>query len=262
MWCCGSDVTLERTRRGLCSELEDAALDAKLKALEELQKIDLSVLDLQRSGEAFPKRLAELETELKAAKAAWDVEEKRVDDNERQRRDLEQRLNDEKEKVKKWEARLTEQRTTREYSALAREIDIAKKANITLGEELANLTKLREEIETAALGKQEAYDAKQRTVGAEADDLRKKIGELDGRIAELNLKRADEVTKVDASVLGRYESIRRKRMPALSPVVDGTCTGCRMRIPPQLYNQLMTGLPFDVCRSCARIIYVDKTPKS
>ena len=234
-------------------------LDVKLKALEELQKVDLSIQDLQRSGEAFPKRLAELEAELKKARDAWSAEEARLEANEKQRADLEQRLEDEKEKVKKWEARLTEQRTTREYSALAREIDIAKKTNVTLGEELAELGKLREEIEKVEAEKGAAYDAKVKTVGAEAEALKKQIGELDGRIAELSGKRAAATKGVDPHLLGRYENIRRKRMPALSAVRDGTCTGCRMRIPPQLYNQLLTGLPFDVCRSCARIIYADKS---
>ena len=43
--------------------------------------------------------------------------------------------------MKKWEARLAEQRSTREYAALAREIDIAKKANLTMAEELVELGK-------------------------------------------------------------------------------------------------------------------------
>ena len=235
-------------------------MDGKLKALEELQKVDLAIQDLQRSGEAFPKRLAELEAELKKFHDAWSAEEARLEDNEKQRNDLSQRLEEEKDKVKKWEARLTEQRTTREYSALAREIDIAKKTNVTLGEELAALGKVREDIEKVASEKGAAYDAKVKTVGAEAESLKKQISEIDGRVAELNAKRAEATKGVDAQLLARYESIRRKRLPALSVVRDGPCTGCRMRIPPQLYNQLLTGLPFDVCRSCARIIYAEKSP--
>ena len=83
-------------------------MDAKLKGLEELQKIDLAVQDLQRSGEAYPKRLAELEAELKQSRSAWEAEEAKVEDNDKQRKNLEERLNEEKDKVKKWEARLTE----------------------------------------------------------------------------------------------------------------------------------------------------------
>ena len=85
--------------------------------------------------------MAELEQELGAARSAIEAERSRLADIERQKRTLEQNITDEKDKVKKWEARLAEQRSTREYSALAREIDIAKKANLTMAEELVELGK-------------------------------------------------------------------------------------------------------------------------
>jgi predicted nucleic acid-binding Zn-ribbon protein len=174
---------------------------------------------------------------------------------------MEQRLEDEREKVKKWEGRLTEQRTTREYSALAREIDIAKKSNATLTEERDLLVKTREELENASLEKKDAYDTKQQTVGKEAEQLKAKIGELQGRIDELTSKRSESAKLVDGQLLGRYESIRRRRGGvALVPVRTGTCSGCQMKIPPQLYNQLRSGLAFDYCRSCGRIIYAEEAP--
>jgi uncharacterized protein len=61
--------------------------------------------------------------------------------------------------------------------------------------------------------------------------------------------------KVDANLLRRYEAIRKKKLPALVGVVAGTCQGCNMNVPPQLYNQLRTSLGTDVCPSCHRIIY-------
>ena len=235
-------------------------MDEKLKALDALQKIDLAILDLQRSSEVFPKRLAELEKELLSSRSAWESEESKILDNERQRRDLEQRLEDEHEKVKKWEGRLTEQRTTREYSALAREIDIAKKSNFTLSEEMQVLLKAHDDLENVALEKKDAYDIKQQTVGKEATELKAKILEIEGRVKELGEKRISESKKVDGTLLGRYENIRRRRPGvALVPVREGgTCSGCQMKIPPQLYNQLRSGLPFDYCRSCNRIIYAQE----
>ena len=38
-------------------------------------------------------------------------------------------------------------------------------------------------------------------------------------------------------------------------VFGGTCLGCRMNVPPQLYNNLRVSLGTDVCPSCNRIIY-------
>src|SRR5579883_987631 len=103
--------------------------------------MDLEIASLQKSAEVYPKQIGESEKELAAAKSALEAERNRLLDIERQKRTLEQTIQDEKEKVKKWEARLSEQRSTREYAALAREIDIAKKANQTSSEEVVELGK-------------------------------------------------------------------------------------------------------------------------
>jgi predicted nucleic acid-binding Zn-ribbon protein len=38
-------------------------------------------------------------------------------------------------------------------------------------------------------------------------------------------------------------------------VKNGTCQGCNMNIPPQLYNVLQRGVSIEICPSCSRIIY-------
>ena len=105
-----------------------------LKGLHALQKVDLEILELQRAGDAHPKRLAELDQLLSGARAGVEAERSRLSDNERARRDKEAEIQAEKDKVKKWESRLSDMRTTREYAALAREIDIAKKSILNLEE--------------------------------------------------------------------------------------------------------------------------------
>lgn len=237
-------------------------LDAKLVVLEALQKVDLEIHELMRGGDQHPKRIAELDEQVGKLKAVWDAEEKRVADNDHARRDLAQRIEDDKDKVRKWEARLAEQRTTREYSALAREIDISKKGQVTLAEELTLLEKGREELEEAAVAARMAYEAKMSTVGAEADALRARMAALDADVKGLQEKRAAAAATVEKPLLARYENIRRGKPNPLVVVTGGTCTGCRMKVPPQLYTQLCGSLPFDFCRSCNRIIYVAKSPKA
>ena len=48
--------------------------------------------------------------------------------------------------MRKWESRLSELKTTREYAALARELDIAKKTNEGAEEEIRRLAGEYEEI--------------------------------------------------------------------------------------------------------------------
>lgn len=228
----------------------------KLKALAELQKVDLEVAALRKAADVHPKQIAELERELGAARSAIEAERSRVTDIERQKTQLEQNITEEKDKVKKWEARLAEQRSTREYSALAREIDIAKKANLTMGDELVELTKSLGAAREAVKGKEAEFATRQAQLSERMTALRARLAEAEGQVKQLEGRRSGVAAGVDANLLRRYESIRKKKLPALVGVMaGGTCQGCNMNVPPQLYNNLRTSLGTDVCPSCNRIIY-------
>jgi len=229
-------------------------LQERLKALAELQKVDLEVVALRKSAEVYPKQMGELERELSVAKSEVEAERTKLLDVERQRRTLEQNIAEEKEKVRKWEARLAEQRSTREYAALAREIDIAKKANTTMAEELVELGKIQAQLREVVKGKDQQYAAKVADVGGKLNELRAKVAGFEGQVKELEGKRAEVAKAVHPPLLSRYETVRRRRIPALVTVVGGTCQGCNMSVPPQLYNNLKTSLETDICPSCHRII--------
>ena len=229
-------------------------MHAKLGALLNVQKVDLEIASLRKATETYPKQLAELEKELGAARAELEAERGRLLDVERQKRALEQNITDEKDKVRKWESRLAEQRTTREYAALAREIDIAKKANTTMAEELVELGKIQAQLREVVKGKDQQYAAKVADVGGKLNELRAKVAGFEGQVKELEGKRAEVAKAVHPPLLSRYETVRRRRIPALVTVVGGTCQGCNMSVPPQLYNNLKTSLETDICPSCHRII--------
>ncbi len=227
----------------------------KLKALAELQKVDLEVASLRKAADVHPRQLAELERELGAARSAIEAERNRVADIERQKTSLEQNISDEKDKVKKWEARLAEQRSTREYSALAREIDIAKKANQTMAEELVELSKTLGAAREAVKAKEAEFSTRQAQLSSRMAELKSKLGQAEGQVKTLEGKRAEVAGGVDPNLLRRYEAVRKKKLPALVGVVAGTCQGCNMNVPPQLYNNLRVSLGTDVCPSCHRIIF-------
>ena len=223
-------------------------------ALAELQKIDLESAALRKAAEVYPKQMAELERELGAARGAVEAERARLLDVDRQRRTLEQNITDEKDKVKKWEGRLSEQRSTREYAALAREIDIAKKANATMAEELLELGKGMAALRDTVKLKEQEHLARVDQVAGKLAELRRQSDAFTAQVKALDARRASSAALVHPPLLQRYENVRRRRMPALVTVIAGTCQGCNMNVPPQLYNTLKTTLGTDVCPSCHRII--------
>ena len=228
----------------------------KLKALEELQKVDLKIRDLSAEAEQHPTRLKQIESERNQAKAALDATRGKLADNERGRRQNEQLLGLEKEKVRKWESRLNELKTPREYAALARELDIARKTNQTAEEEIRRLAGEYDELRKAVAAAEQALGEKEAVVAREGREIQDVLDGVQGRMNELEAERKRLVELCDKSLVNKYERIRKQRGGiAVAAVVAGTCKGCQRNIPPQMANNLLTGSDILICPNCHRFIY-------
>lgn len=234
-------------------------MDEAINQLLKLQAIDIEIRDLEQSAEAHPARLAEIDADLAADRAVSDAKQAEHDELEKQRRNIEAQIQLQKDQVRKWEARLTEIKTPREYAALSREIDIAKKGMKNQEEEVLNLMEqaesLRNEIEKLEreiLTKEQGYEE-------ERSELQEKVATLTAQRAELDARRAAAAEGIDARVLSRYDLIRSRRQGVALAAAEpgGTCGACRMRIQPQLYNDIVSGRVGPTqCPSCSRILYV------
>jgi predicted nucleic acid-binding Zn-ribbon protein len=228
----------------------------KLRALEELQKVDLRIRDVALQAEKHPARLKQIETERNQARTALDAQRGRLADNERARRQNEQLLQLEKEKVRKWESRLSELKTPREYAALARELDIAKKTNQTAEEEIRRLAGEYEELKKGTAELEQALAEKEAVVQSEGKQIQEVLQGLQAQVQELEKERDAVATRVDRAMLSKYERIRKQRGGvAVVPVVGTTCKGCQRNIPPQMANNLRTGNDLLTCPNCHRFIY-------
>ncbi|MBK9516636.1 MAG: hypothetical protein IPO09_04625 [Anaeromyxobacter sp.] len=233
-----------------------SSLREKLKALEELQQIDLESNEVRTALDAVPGQRATLEAKVLEARRAYDEQKARLDQNERDRRQIEALLALERDKVKKWEGRLGDIKTPREYAALSREIDIAKKTNDGQTEQGKVLLAAAGEIRSALEARGEALADSEDVAQAALAELQRKQGEAEARLAALATRRADAATRVDPGLLGRYEGLKRKRAGvAVAPVVGSTCQGCHRNIPPQLSIVLQRADTIEACPNCHRIIY-------
>jgi uncharacterized protein len=232
------------------------SLREKLKALEELQQIDLETNEVRAALEGIAPRRAELDGKVRDARRAYDEEKARLDGNERERRSLETLLGMERDKVKKWEGRLGEIRTPREYAALSREIDIAKKTNDTQSEQLKALAVQAVEVQKALEERAEWLAEQEDAAQGGLKELDERRAAVEERLRQLEARRAAATGAVDPSLLGRYENIRRRRAGvAVAPVVGMSCSGCNRNVPPQLAITLQRADSIETCPNCHRIIY-------
>jgi uncharacterized protein len=233
-----------------------SSLREKLKALEELQQIDLDANEVRGEIESLPARRAKAESGILEARRTYDDAKGRLEANERERRQLESLLGMERDKVKKWEGRLGEIRTPREYAALSREIDIAKKANDTQSEQLRTLAAEAQDIQKALDTKSEALGDAESAAQAELKEIDERRSAAEERLRGLDARRAEAAQRVEPTLLSKYENIKRRRAGiAVAPVVGMTCKGCNRNIPPQLAITLQRANSIETCPNCHRIIY-------
>ncbi len=232
------------------------SLREKLKALEELQQIDLETNEVKGELEKLPARKAKAESAVTAARKVWEEEKARLESNERERRQLESLLSMERDKVKKWEGRLGEIKTPREFAALSREIDIAKKTNDGQHDQVKELLAQAGEVKKAIDAKEEALFDAEASAQAESEEIDKVRKAADEKLKSLDARRAAAAKVVDPALLAKYENIKRRRAGiAITQVVGMTCKGCHRNVPPQLAITLQRANSIETCPNCHRIIY-------
>ncbi len=230
-----------------------------LKALVLLQEIDVRIRDQEKDKDVIPSRLSEIKAILGTRQSEINEERNLLDEAEMARRMAESDLKAEKEKIRKWETRLADIKTNRDYQALSRETEALRKANLGLEDEILRKMQEIEDLKVSIEQKQQEFDGQEKELLAERKDLEERLATINALIVEEQTIRETAQGKVDPRWHEQYQVIRRRRDGvAVVPVLDESCQGCHMGIPPQLYNVVLRGEQIEKCPFCHRIIYFKK----
>lgn len=232
-------------------------MQEQMELLKELQEIDQELSKVRQSGK-------ELETERSALNADVERVQGMVDslaaDGEAlrsQRRELTQALVLEQENVKKAESRLPTIKTQKEYVAVLKEIDTAKKMNKDIEDQIR-----------AKDGEIEVLKKEQEEKEGELASLREKVDSRQGEIAAVLAEYAQTESEkgsqrdvllkdLPVQLRKRYQLLfdRRGGM-AVVEARNGACLGCNMHLPPQLFNSLFQTQEIQSCPHCNRLLFV------
>jgi len=231
-------------------------LREQLLLLYELQEIDSQLLVRSERLTEIPVQANETKAQLDQAQAALRAAQSREDEAARDRRKLEHDLAAEKEKLKKWEARLNDIKNSREFAALSREIEGLKRQNRDLEESILQKMQTAEDAGKERDTHQSAVDTLSKEFSARDTEARKACAAVKREMDEAASSRQSVAGKVKKNLLRQYEYIRdHKAGRALVLVKDGFCLGCHMQVPPQLYNELQRGDSVHTCPMCQRIMF-------
>ena len=226
-----------------------------LKMLDELQTIDLKIDGYKGEKEALQGEIAVLD--VKVAEAQSTISEKQGELallNEEIGK-LEEGIAAEAENIRRTEAHQKEIKTQKEYQAVSREITTAKKLSAELEEQLLLKMGQTEELKTAITGIEETLSALEQNFTAQKGEVQSKIDRLEEDISGVIAAREAIVNGLPATMIRRYGMLREQRRGvAVVEARGGSCLGCNMQLPPQLYNTLFRVDELVNCPHCQRIL--------
>jgi len=231
-------------------------LKDKIVGLIQLQDCDNRIMDILKRKDQGPSKIEKLEAELNAVERILQEENDRLELLKKDRRQIEQDLQEIENNIEKSEIKLANIKSNKEYRAVLKEIDDLNRNRLMTEEKVLQLM---EEIEDLERKCNENIDQKaefRKKYELEKDEILKELQDLDRELENFEKQRINICEAVDQELLKKYIFLKeRKGGKAIGPVVNGVCQICHMGIPPQKFNDLRKGHDLMTCPNCNRLIY-------
>jgi predicted nucleic acid-binding Zn-ribbon protein len=226
-----------------------------LKLLDELQEIDLKIDSFKGEREGMLQEQALLDSKVAEAESVNAVKNAEMATLEEEKQALEESLVLETDNITRSESRIKEIKTQKEYQAVSKEITAARKQKAEMEEQILQKIGSIEALKGEITSLEENLAALQGNIEAQKAEVQARIDKLDGGIVKDTAAREEIVKGLSASVIRRYTQLREQRRGlAVAEAKGGSCLGCNMNLPPQLYNSLFRGEELITCPHCQRML--------
>jgi predicted nucleic acid-binding Zn-ribbon protein len=236
-------------------------MNSDLKILMDLQQVDGRIAVLRAEVAALPKHVAQIEAKLAGSKTKVEAAQAAMKADDTARRKHESDIKDQQEKISKYRDQSLKVKTNQEYRALLNEIEHAEGAIRKLEDKIL-------EIMVAADTRKEMLKQAEITLKAdtaendkEKEHARQQTASDEAQLAELNQQRQQMRSGVTEETLTHYDRVLKLRGSSLAAVYeDENCSGCRVRLRPQVFQDVMTNEQIVTCFYCNRILYYVPPP--
>lgn len=218
---------------------------------------DARIFDLQLKLRRIPGRIGEASRQLEAEKKLldevqipWTELEHEIDEREATSKIA-------LDTIVKFEAHMKKVTTQKEYIAARKQVDEARKLNQRLQDEILERRINQDELAPRLEERRETHRRVDESFQSEESIILKEQRKLEREIKSLTKGIEENLQKIGDNAFKSYQKlIQGNKMPAVVPVVAGSCNGCNMALPPQDYNLLLAGNGnLFTCPTCSRIIY-------
>jgi predicted nucleic acid-binding Zn-ribbon protein len=230
-------------------------LRREIHLLVAIAKLDAELNSCRVESKQLPEKVDNLDRRIRGIDKALAEAEAHMEGMKKEKRILEQKIQDGGEKLKKLRLQLMEIKKNDEYQAMLHEIAFAEKM---IDEQEERLLMIMDEldqqgVETGAFKKKKDDDKK--ALIAERAAFEARLEELKKATARLDGEKPKIMAELDPQIKKRYDRILAKLHDfAVTHVADEVCQGCHSRIPPQAAMEVRRNDQIITCQACGRIL--------
>jgi predicted nucleic acid-binding Zn-ribbon protein len=236
----------------------EGLLNSDVEKLWELQTVLSQLGDREKELTSKPESFAAIDREWQSANDELTRLQQSIEQVSKEHRRVDGELSDHQELLKKYQTQLMQVKNQAQYAAAWKEIDATRKLVKELEDAelkaMGEIESLQSDVNTRQSGSaelkarwDEAHAAWQHSLG----DLRTEVEKLRQQVAAIETKLPDRLKREF------YQIFKSRQNLAVAHVINDSCSACRTRIRPALFQQLKRG-ELVRCEGCHRILYLER----
>ena len=234
-----------------------SGLPPELEKLLVLQEREQRQMRLSKELGAWPNEMKALEQKRVEVRAGAERKRLEAQSAEVERKKLELEAEAHRSKVARYKIQQFETRKNEEFAALGTEIQREEKEVQEIEDRELDLMALSEKARKEAAEEAVGAKLKEGELNVREEELKKKRGELEMRLADLIKEIETLASGVEEGLLSKYRRIMmNKKDVAVVPVEHGTnCGGCHMKLTQGSVIAAKSGKAGASCENCGRLLF-------
>jgi len=220
-----------------------------------LQELDVRLRNLGIKVKLLPQEMNDLKQSLADEKEAIKKAKETIQKTELSIKQCESNQQQEQDEICRLGAQSNQVKKNDEYEAMLREIAHHKEKVSDLETEEIELLDVLEEAQAHHAQLEKDFAFTEKGLKEDMQEIVDIAGELKGQIAEINGDRPGREKLIEADLLSLYKRLLSKgKGKPLSPIVDGNCGNCHLKLVPQTITSALKGNQVS-CGHCGFLVY-------